>query len=348
MAERSSQAAIVIDDAHVHHRVGKSVVGGSSGVVLAVDGVSFSVAPGETFGVVGESGSGKSTLARAALGLIPLAGGSITIDGQPVTQDRASLQRLRRRVQMVFQDATASLDPRMTVGELIEEPLIVHDIGTRADRQQRVVTMLEQVGLDPKLATRKPKQLSGGQRQRVGLARALIVEPQVVILDEPVSAVDVSVQAQILNLLSELKASTGVTYLFIVHDLAVAEYFCDRLVVMYRGAVMEEGTSADLFERVQHPYTAALLSAVPVPDPSAKRMHRWIPIDEADAAADDEVGAGCRFRPRCPVGRNDELCRSSDPALVEVAPGHRARCHYPGQTTPVSISAHSAHPAEQD
>lgn len=206
--------------------------------------------------------------------------------------------------------------------------------------------MLEQVGLDPKLASRKPKQLSGGQRQRVGLARALIVEPQVVILDEPVSAVDVSVQAQILNLLSELKASTGVTYLFIVHDLAVAEYFCDRLVVMYRGAVMEEGTSDDLFARVQHPYTAALLSAVPVPDPAAKRMHRWIPIDEADAAADGEIGDGCRFRPRCPVGRHDDLCRTTDPTLIEIAPGHRARCHYPGQTTPVSVNARLDQPTE--
>ncbi len=324
----------------VHHRVGRNLIGRSSSTLIAVDDVSFEVMPGETFGVVGESGSGKSTLARAVIGLLPAAGGSITVAGRPVVHTKAALAEVRRRAQMVFQDASASLDARMTVGQLLAEPLIIHRIGDSSDRAGRIATMLTRVGLDPALAARLPKHLSGGQRQRVGVARALIVEPKLVILDEPVSAVDVSVQAQMLNLLSELRASTGVAYLFIVHDLAVAEYFCQRLVVMYRGAVMEAGTSEQLFSDVAHPYTAALLSAVPIPDPSRRRMNAWIPLADASTP----TAEGCRFRSRCPVGRDDERCKATEPALQEVAPGHLVRCHYPGSATPVQISDARAAP----
>ena len=235
----------------------------------AVDGVSFDIRAGETFGLVGESGCGKSTIARCILRLTQPTGGRVLFDGADLaTLGRTELRALRKRMQIVFQDPYASLDPRMTVGAIVEEPLVIHGLGTTKERRDEVATMLELVGLTPQQARRKPHEFSGGQRQRIALARALVLHPELVILDEPVSALDVSIQAQVLNLLRSLQTELGLTYLFIVHDLAVAEYFCDRLAVLYLGAVMELGERETLFRSPLHPYTDALLSAVPMPDPA--------------------------------------------------------------------------------
>jgi oligopeptide/dipeptide ABC transporter ATP-binding protein len=300
----------------------------------AVDGVSFDVRAGETFGLVGESGCGKSTLARCILRLTQPTGGRVLYDGTDLaTLDRGELRALRRRMQIVFQDPYASLDPRMTVGAIVEEPLVIHGLGGRTDRRERVATMLELVGLTRQQARRKPHEFSGGQRQRVALARALVLSPDLLILDEPVSALDVSIQAQVLNLLRSLRDDLGLTYLFIVHDLAVAEYFCDRLAVLYLGAVMELGEREALFHSPLHPYTDALLSAVPVPDPAvANRKNRVVLRGDVVHFGSEVVG--CRFRPRCPVGRNRDVCAADEPRLEERGPGHWVACHFPGELAP--------------
>jgi oligopeptide/dipeptide ABC transporter ATP-binding protein len=300
----------------------------------AVDGVSFDIRPGETFGLVGESGCGKSTLARCILRLIRPTGGRVVFDGTDLeTLGRSDLRALRKRMQIVFQDPYASLDPRMTVGAIVEEPLVIHGLGARTERRAKVATMLELVGLTPQQARRKPHEFSGGQRQRIALARALVLSPELVILDEPVSALDVSIQAQVLNLLRSLQEELGLTYLFIVHDLAVAEYFCDRLAVLYLGAVMELGERETLFRSPLHPYTDALLSAVPIPDPAvARRMNRV--VLRGDVVHFGSEVRGCRFKPRCPVGRNREVCGVEHPPLVERGSGHWVACHFPGELSP--------------
>jgi oligopeptide/dipeptide ABC transporter ATP-binding protein len=306
----------------------------SRNVVTAVDGVSFDVRPGETFGLVGESGCGKSTIARCVLRLLRPTGGRVCFDGTDLgTLAKNDLRRLRRRMQIVFQDPYASLDPRMPVGAIVEEPLVIHKLGTRREREQSVADMLALVGLTAAQGRRKPHEFSGGQRQRIALARALVLSPELVILDEPVSALDVSIQAQVLNLLRDLQERLGLTYLFIVHDLAVAEYFCDRLAVLYLGAVMELGDREALFHEPLHPYTNALLSAVPIPDPAVERRKNRIVLrgDVTHGAAGAE---GCRFQPRCPVGREREVCAVDEPALEERAPGHWVACHFPGELEP--------------
>ena len=240
---------------------------------------------------------------------------------------------LRKRMQIVFQDPYASLDPRMTVGAIVEEPLVIHGLGTTKERRDEVATILQLVGLTPQQARRKPHEFSGGQRQRIALARALVLNPELVILDEPVSALDVSIQAQVLNLLRSLQTELGLTYLFIVHDLAVAEYFCDRLAVLYLGAVMELGERETLFRSPLHPYTDALLSAVPVPDPAAAARRNRVVLRGDVVHFGSEV-RGCRFKPRCPVGRDREVCGVEHPPLEERGSGHWVSCHFPGELAP--------------
>ncbi|AEB44977.1 ABC transporter ATP-binding protein [Micromonospora maris] len=302
----------------------------SAGVVRAVDGVSLQVRRGETLGLVGESGSGKSTTGLALLRLVDPTTGSVRVAGQDVTGwSRRQLRALRRRVAMVFQDPQASLDPRRTVGSSIAEPLIVHRlVDSSAARRRRVEELLDAVGLRRDLADRHPHELSGGQRQRVGIARALAGEPDLIVLDEPIASLDLSVQAQIMNLLRGLQRDLGLTYLFIAHDLAAVEHMSDRMAVMYLGRIVESGTPAQIWREPAHPYTAALLSAIPVADPRVERERRRV-ILSGDIPSPVDPPSGCRFRTRCPQARPD--CAETDPALVEVAAGHRAACLYAGE-----------------
>ena len=297
----------------------------------AVDGVSFDVAPGETFGIVGESGCGKSTVARCVVRLIDATSGEIVFKDTDVRALKGSgLRRFRRDMQIVFQDPVASLDPRMSALSIVEEPLVVHGIGGRPERLERANEMLALVGIMPEQVRRKPHEFSGGQQQRIGLARALMLDPDMVVLDEPISALDVSIQAQVLNFLREIQARLELTYLFIVHDLAVAEYFCDRIAVLYLGAVVETGDSETLFREPLHPYTVALLSAVPIPDPASERRRNRIVL-KGEVSPVGEAAVGCRFRSRCPIGRDRQVCRDQEPALTNASAGHRVACHFPGE-----------------
>jgi oligopeptide/dipeptide ABC transporter ATP-binding protein len=310
-------------------------------LIRAVDGVSFDVRRGETFGLVGESGCGKSTVARCILRLVRPTAGRVFLAGVDLLAlAPAEMRRTRRRMQMVFQDPFASLDPRMSARSIVAEPLAVHGLGSRRERAERADEMLELVGITPAQATRKPHEFSGGQRQRLGVARALILHPELVILDEPISALDVSIQAQVLNLLRSLQARLGLTYVFIVHDLVVAEYFCDRLAVLYRGAVAELADRETLFREPLHPYTVSLLSAVPIPDPASERRRDRIVL-HGELAPLTAERAGCRFKPRCPVGRDRDVCGSEEPPLVEHSAGHWAACHFPAelQARPATSSA---------
>ena len=302
----------------------------SAGVVRAVDGVSLRVRRGETLGLVGESGSGKSTTGLALLRLVDPTSGRVRVAGQDVTGwSRRRLRALRRRVAMVFQDPQASLDPRRTVGSSIAEPLIVHrHVDGSAARRRRVEELLDMVGLRRDLADRHPHELSGGQRQRVGIARALAGEPDLIVLDEPIASLDLSVQAQIMNLLRGLQRDLGLTYLFIAHDLAAVEHMSDRMAVMYLGRIVESGPPGRIWREPAHPYTAALLSAIPVADPQVERRRRRI-ILRGDIPSPVDPPSGCRFRTRCPQARPD--CADTDPVLAEVAAGHRAACRYAGE-----------------
>ncbi|MXP62027.1 dipeptide ABC transporter ATP-binding protein [Roseomonas sp. M0104] len=294
------------------------------GTVRAVDGVSFDLARGETLALVGESGCGKSTTARLVMRLIEPSAGTIRFDGQDVTNvGGGALRTLRRRIQIVFQDPYASLNPRLTVGEAIAEPMAVHGIGDAASRRAKVEELLRLVGLAPFHAARYPHEFSGGQRQRIGIARALSVEPELVVCDEPVSALDVSIQAQVVNLMKDLQARLGLSYLFIAHDLAVVKHMADRVAVMYLGQIMEISDKRTLFADPRHPYTRALLAAIPHPDPS--RRGRVTPLG-GDVPSPMAVPPGCRFHTRCPFAQ--ERCRQEIPALREIAPGHRTACHF--------------------
>ncbi len=302
--------------------------------VTVLDDISLTVHRGESFGLVGESGCGKSTLARCLLRLLDLSGGRVLFDGVDLTTlDRDELRALRRRMQFVFQDPFASLDPRMTAGAIVEEPLEIHEIGEAGERRSAALEMLSDVGLTPEQARRRPHAFSGGQRQRIGIARAFVLRPEVVILDEPISALDVSVQAQVLNLLRSLQEQLGLTYVFISHDLAVAEYFCDRVAVLYLGQVMEIADRATLFRSPLHPYSVSLLSAVPVPlaGGRARRASRPAPIGEVGSVV--ERPPGCPFEPRCPVGRGREVCRRQRPPITEPDAGHQVACHFPGEVS---------------
>ncbi|MEU8336563.1 ABC transporter ATP-binding protein [Micromonospora tulbaghiae] len=310
-----------LDDLKVHFPT-------PAGTVRAVDGVSLAVRRGETLGLVGESGSGKSTAGLALLRLVDPTAGRVRVAGEDVTRwSRRRLRATRRHVAMVFQDPQASLDPRRTVGDSIAEPLIVHRLATSAAaRRARVAELLDLVGLRADTAGRYPHELSGGQRQRVGVARALAGEPDLIVLDEPIASLDLSVQAQIMNLLRHLQRDLGLTYLFIAHDLAAVEHMSDRIAVMYLGRIVETGPPERIYRHPAHPYTAALLSAVPVADPRVERERRRIVLT-GDIPSPVDPPSGCRFRTRCPQAR--PACAETDPALAEVDPGHHAACLFP-------------------
>ena len=310
------------------------------GHVKAVDDVSFGIRPGETLGLVGESGCGKTTVGRTLLRLYEPTSGEIKYAGQDVTHlQGAALRSLRRNLQIVFQDPFSSLNPRMTVRSIIEEGLVVHGIGTKEERQDRVRDILVKVGLDPSYMHRYPHEFSGGQRQRISIARALALQPRFMVLDEPISALDVSIQSQIINLLTALKEEFQLTYLFISHDLSVVEYISDRVAVMYLGEVVETGTSEQLYRNPLHPYTKALLSSVPTLDPNRRERRAALP---GDVPSPLNPPSGCRFHPRCPLAT--DACKTISPQPLDLD-GHVVRCHAVEQETGqiVSISSGATH-----
>ena len=309
-----------------HFQVRGGFFGGRAGLVRAVEGVSFEIRRGETLGLVGESGCGKTTTGRCILQLERPTSGQIIFDGRDLTTlDEDALRPIRRKMQVIFQDPYSSLNPRMTVGQIIAEPLAVHGIVTdRGRRATRVREILSHVGLLPQHAHRYPHQLSGGQRQRVGIARALAVEPSLIICDEPVSALDVSIQAQIINLLEDLQAQFGLTYLFVAHDLSVVRHISDRVAVMYLGRIVEIADRQALYEAPRHPYTKALLSAVPIPDPMVEAQRERVVLG-GEVPSPLHPPQGCAFHPRCPIAV--EECHRIRPDLRDLGAGHEAACH---------------------
>jgi oligopeptide transport system ATP-binding protein len=337
----ATDPTLEVEDLVMHFRTGRGI-GAGGGVVHAVDGVSFSIAPGELLGLVGESGSGKSTVANCVARLIEPTSGTVRLRGRDITHiSRREMRPLRRDLHMVFQDPYSSLNPRMTCGQIVGEPLRVQKLARGKTLDAQVAKLFDEVGLRAELQFRYPHELSGGQRQRVGLARALSVSPSLLIADEPVSALDVSVQASILNLLRDLQQHMGFSCLFITHDLATVEYLCDRVAVMYLGKIVESARTSELFEAPQHPYTQALLSAAVVPDPEVQRSRTRVVL-EGDIPSPLAPPSGCRFRTRCPLAHESApASEEDDPPLLEYAPGHVVACHLvrPGRPAPALIDA---------
>ena len=333
----SNPPLLQLRDVRVHFPITKGLLlRRVTGEVRAVDGVDLNVLRGQSVGLVGESGSGKTTLGRAVVGLARPSSGTVVFDGEDIwSLGRDAQKRLRRRVQMVFQDPYASLDPRMTVGKSIAEPLEIHRLGSRADRTSKVARLLETVGLHPTHADRYPHELSGGQRQRVGVARALSLDPDLVVADEPVSALDVSIQAQIVNLLQELQRELGLTSILIAHDLAVVRHVSDAIAVMYLGRIVEWSRAADLYREPRHPYTVALLSAVPIPDPVVEATRERIVL-RGDIPSPAAPPPGCPFHTRCWLRErlgNPEACSSEVPPLRSMRSGHLVACHFAEETS---------------
>jgi oligopeptide/dipeptide ABC transporter ATP-binding protein len=322
MPEQST-AVLEVRDLKKYFPIRKGLLQRAGGTVFAVDGVSFTIAMGETLGLVGESGCGKSTVGRTVLRLIEPTAGSIWIAGRDITTlSKSELRPYRRQMQIIFQDPFSSLDPRMSAGDIVAEPLRVHGVGSGAEVRAKVATLFERVGLRRAQMDNYPHQFSGGQRQRIGIARALALQPKLIIGDEPVSALDVSIQAQVLNLMMDLQKELGLTYLFISHNLAVVEHISHRIAVMYLGRIVEYTDKRTLFTRAQHPYTEQLLLAVPVPDPRVKRQKRML---QGDVPSPINPPSGCHFHTRCPYAV--DRCRAEAPALREVKPGHWVACH---------------------
>ncbi|MBV6396758.1 MAG: Oligopeptide transport ATP-binding protein OppF [Anaerolineales bacterium] len=321
----NNEVLLHVDNLVMHFPIYRGVFQRQVGAVRAVDGVSFDVKRGETLGLVGESGCGKSTTGRAILQLYKPTAGKVEYEGTNlVTLKREPMRQMRRKMQMIFQDPYASLNPRMTVGQLVGEPLMVHSVTTGEEIDKRVEQLLELVKLNPAFATRYPHEFSGGQRQRIGVARALALNPNFIICDEPISALDVSIQAQVVNLLEELQQQFGLTYLFIAHDLSMVRHISDRVAVMYLGVIMELAEREELYNNPLHPYTQALLSAVPIPDPVADAQRKRV-ILEGDVPSPANPPSGCRFRTRCPIAV--PLCAESQPEFRELRPGHFVACH---------------------
>ncbi|MBM2577086.1 dipeptide ABC transporter ATP-binding protein [Jannaschia sp. Os4] len=319
-------ALVEVRDLKMHFPIHTGLLRRQTGAVKAVDGISFDIREGETLGLVGESGCGKSTAGRAILRLYDITEGEIVIDGREIgSVTQASLRKVRPTMQMVFQDPQASLNPRMTVASIISEPLDEHTSMSRAEKRERVYDLMDKVGLNRRFANRYPHEFSGGQRQRIGIARALALNPKFIVCDEPIAALDVSIQAQVVNLLEELQDELGLTYLFISHDLSMVRHIADRVAVMYLGKVVELASRDDLYARPQHPYTEALLSAVPEPDPAQAERQGSRIVLQGDVPSPANPPEGCNFCTRCP--KVMDVCRRVDPAFREVAPEQWVACH---------------------
>ena len=313
-----------VTDLKKHFPVRKGILSRMTGKVYAVDGVSFRIGEGETLGLVGESGCGKSTVGRTVLRLLDPTAGRILLNGRDVTDlSKTAMRAVRREMQIIFQDPYSSLNPRMSAGDIVGELLRVHGMGDAAERRERVADLFQRVGLSRGQMDSFPHEFSGGQRQRIGIARALALNPKVIIGDEPVSALDVSIQAQVINLLMDLQQEFNLSYLFVAHDLAVVEHISHRIAVMYLGRIVEHTDKRTLFTDPRHPYTEALLSAVPIPDP---RLRRKKLVLEGDVPSPINPPSGCHFHTRCPYA--EERCRIESPALREIAPGHQVACHF--------------------